>query len=58
MYYIILTSKKKGNTMKNAINWFEIPVLDFERGIKFYSAILGCELNKLSMGRCEVGLFP
>lgn len=44
--------------MKNAINWFEIPVLDFERSIKFYAAVLGCEMNKISMGGCDLGLFP
>ena len=27
--------------MKNAINWFEIPVTDFERAKKFYSVLLG-----------------
>jgi len=27
--------------MKNAINWFEIPVNNYERAKKFYSQILG-----------------
>lgn len=25
--------------MKNAINWFEIPATDFDRAVRFYSAI-------------------
>ena len=27
--------------MKNAINWFEIPVTNFERAKKFYSMVIG-----------------
>jgi predicted enzyme related to lactoylglutathione lyase len=27
--------------MKNAINWFEIPVKDLERAKKFYEAVMG-----------------
>ena len=30
--------------MKNAINWFEIPVSDFERSVKFYNSILQAEM--------------
>jgi len=30
----------------NASNWFEIPVADMERAIKFYSTVLGAELRK------------
>ncbi len=30
--------------MKNAINWFEIPVTDFERARKFYSTVLGVQI--------------
>ena len=25
--------------MKNALNWFEIPTVDFERAKKFYEAV-------------------
>ena len=31
--------------MKNALNWFEIPVTNFERAIKFYGTIMGVEIN-------------
>ena len=27
--------------MKTAINWFEIPVVDFERAFTFYSSVMG-----------------
>lgn len=30
--------------MKNAINWFEIPVTDFDRAKKFYEAVLEIEM--------------
>lgn len=28
----------------NAINWFEIPALDFERACTFYSTVIGAEV--------------
>jgi predicted enzyme related to lactoylglutathione lyase len=31
--------------MKNAITWFDIPTLDFERALKFYRDILGSPLR-------------
>jgi len=34
-------------TMLNAINWFEIPAVDFERAVAFYDQILG---EKLTVG--------
>ena len=30
--------------MKNAVNWFEIPVSDMERALKFYNTIFGAEM--------------
>lgn len=29
----------------NALNWFEIPASDFDRAVKFYSAVLGAKLE-------------
>ena len=31
--------------MKNAINWFEIPVKNFDRAKKFYETIMGGEIS-------------
>lgn len=31
--------------MKNAVNWFEIPSADFERAVKFYSAMYDTSLT-------------
>lgn len=31
--------------MTNALNWFEIPVADMERALKFYNTILGADMS-------------
>jgi uncharacterized protein len=33
--------------MKNSINWFEIPVKDFDRARAFYSTLFGAEINEM-----------
>jgi predicted enzyme related to lactoylglutathione lyase len=38
--------------------WTDIPVTNLDRAIKFYSAILGQEVRKLSDGGTEYGLLP
>lgn len=42
----------------NAINWFEIPVSDFERAQKFYSTILDYEMPAQEMGPVRMGFLP
>ena len=46
--------------MKNAINWFEIPVNDYERAKKFYSTILELEITDYHMPEknMKYGMFP
>ena len=46
--------------MKNAINWFEIPVSNYERAKKFYSDILGITISDFPMPEknMEYGMFP
>ena len=44
--------------MKNAINWFEIPVKNFDRGKKFYSTILGAEINEMPHPQLKYGILP
>ncbi|WP_406684267.1 VOC family protein [Seonamhaeicola sp. MEBiC1930] len=31
--------------MKNAINWFEIPVINYERAKHFYTTVIGSEIK-------------
>ncbi len=35
--------------MKNAINWFEIPVKDFERAKTFYETVLESKMDTMTM---------
>jgi uncharacterized protein len=43
----------------NAVNWFEIPATDFDRGVKFYEALLGITLKREMFGGTDPnGVFP
>ena len=46
--------------MKNAINWFEIPVTNYERAKKFYVTILDLEIIDYHMPekKMKYGMFP
>jgi predicted enzyme related to lactoylglutathione lyase len=44
--------------MANQIVWVDIPCLDLERAIRFYSAILGCTVNKEDFPGFSIGVFP
>ena len=44
--------------MANVINWFEIPVSNIDRASKFYSAILGGELQQIEMMGTKMAFFP
>lgn len=44
--------------MKNLINFFEIPTSDYDRGVKFYSNLLGIELQKNDYGSEKMAFFP
>jgi predicted enzyme related to lactoylglutathione lyase len=41
----------------NALNWFEIPVSDFERGKKFYETIFDYQMPVNMRGNVEMGFF-
>lgn len=45
--------------MRNAINWFEIPVNDIKRAKSFYEAIFDFELFDLDLGDgLQMAIFP
>ena len=44
--------------MANVINWFEIPVSNFERAIKFYSTVLSGEIHRQEVMDTKMGFLP
>ena len=44
--------------MKQNINWFDIPALDLDRAIRFYSAVLGATVAEQEMGDMTIGMLP
>ena len=43
----------------NALNWFEIPAIDFDRAVRFYSDVLGTKLEAgPSMEGSQMAFFP
>ena len=44
--------------MANQIVWCDIPVVDLDRAIRFYSAVLGETVAKEEMPGMALGLFP
>lgn len=42
----------------NTLNWFEVPVADFERGKKFYETIFGMSMHTMDFGPFKMGMFP
>ena len=45
-------------TMKNAIMWFEIPTVDFERAVKFYKNIVKWEFTMDDSMWMKMAFFP
>jgi len=41
----------------NALNWFEIPVNDFNRAKKFYESIFNYQMPDVMMGETKMGFF-
>lgn len=41
----------------NALNWFEIPVSDFDRAKKFYETIFDYQMPEMIMGPNRMGFF-
>ncbi len=48
----------KMSSETNAINWFEIPVNDMERAVKFYETIFEIKMEPMEMPECLMTMFP
>lgn len=44
--------------MKNSINWFEIPVKDFDRAKAFYEAVYGMDVQEMPHPEYRYGMLP
>ncbi len=44
--------------MKNALNWFEIPVRDMDRAVACYETLLAAKLKREVFGGLPYGVFP
>lgn len=45
-------------TKHNPVSWFEIPVIDMDRAVKFYEFVFNIKLEKKVMGELEMAWFP
>jgi predicted enzyme related to lactoylglutathione lyase len=52
------TTSTKGIIMARTINWFEIPVTDMNRAVRFYEAALGIKFTLQDMGDMKLAVFP
>lgn len=44
--------------MKDAINWFEIPVKDFQRAKTFYETLIGSTIEEMPFPEGKYGVLP
>ncbi len=51
------TSNKK-KKIKNYIDWFEIPAINFQQSVDFYNNIFGIEMEKNFNGNYAMAFFP
>lgn len=42
----------------NVVGWFEIPVKDMSRAVKFYEAVFNLTISRMHLGNDEMGVFP
>lgn len=49
---------EKMSAATNALNWFEIPVLDISRAKKFYESIFEIRMEEMEMPDMKYAMFP
>ena len=52
------SKKKKKEKIKNCVNWFEIPAINFQQSVDFYNNIFGIEMEKNFDGNYAMAFFP
>jgi predicted enzyme related to lactoylglutathione lyase len=57
LFFVAKTQTISGDTAKDPLIWFEIPVPDFERTRKFYSKIYDYEMPSMQMDADQLGYF-
>src|SRR5262249_40853801 len=57
-FLVILHQPWGVHTMAHQVVWFDIPVLDLDRAIRFYSAVLGAPVKKESFPGMSMGVLP
>jgi predicted enzyme related to lactoylglutathione lyase len=48
----------KMSSATNALNWFEIPVLDMKRAKQFYETIFQIQMQEMEMPDLQYAMFP
>jgi predicted enzyme related to lactoylglutathione lyase len=43
---------------RNVVGWFEVPVTDMDRAIKFYETVFDFKIQKQNLGDIIMGWFP
>jgi uncharacterized protein len=51
-------TQPKTNNMTNPIAYFEIPVTDMDRAIRFYNAVFGYDFERQKLDGYDMALFP
>lgn len=54
----VSSKKKKQETLKNYVSWFEIPAINFQQAVDFYNQIYGIEMEKNFDGNYAMAFFP
>jgi uncharacterized protein len=44
--------------MANQIVWFDLPAIELDRAVRFYSAVLGVQVKKEQHGGTDIGVLP
>ncbi|MBU0696522.1 MAG: VOC family protein [Bacteroidetes bacterium] len=50
--------KKKKETIKNYVSWFEIPAIDFQQAVNFYNHIFGISMEQNITDINAMAFFP